>query len=75
MGRIITINKGYLKRFQTRYFREPECHKCEIPLVVGMEVFRSDKHLYCIPCSEIMYYDSSISVTDEELEDFFKIVN
>jgi len=53
------------------YNKDCLCYKCSIPLAEGDKIFRTKNGIYCIPCSEIIYYDSTIDVTDEELENFF----
>jgi len=74
LGYIIKVNSQYLSRYFKSYNEEPECSHCGMSLVKEKEAFKSKKHIYCIPCQEQMYFDSTIDITDEELENFFKIV-
>ena len=74
MGNTISITKHYIERYKTMYNEDCLCHKCSIPLIVGEKALRHRNYLYCIPCSEIIYFDSQIEISDEELNNFFKII-
>ena len=71
MGRTISITKSYLQKWDRWYNDQPYCDKCSISLVNEDKAFRNKNHIYCIPCSEILYHDSTIDINDEELLNFF----
>lgn len=67
----ITLTEGALKRYKRYRGRDAICNKYSITLSEGMEAMRSKAYIYCLSCSQKLYVDSTIDVTDEEQENFF----
>jgi RNase P subunit RPR2 len=74
----IRVTSRVIKRHRTWNIRKHRwdktdfvCHKCLRPLEPGMNAVKTSSSHYCLSCADSIYFDSTIAVTDEELENFF----
>jgi len=72
------VNNALMNRYKNKHSKELSCNKCGRTLELGEDILaygrnRNMKYI-CKDCKEILYVDNTDIITDEELNNFFIII-